>query len=306
MADWFKCAPLPLLDALQDLTEDGQLVYVKALLVIYHRDGRIAASALRGRFPNWRPKRLQRAMDELIATGMLIGTASGDIHNPRAMRELQSLADTALDKSLAGSKGGQIKARKDRLARKIAERNLTPNMFEMSLKPISNPVESDFNRVSTDFENAQPNGNVNNINAKHLAGPCYAHVQDLDIDIDKKETPCVPLPGTEDEALFDVPASKRRKPSTPMPADWEPPTLEQLTPMVRTRVDLWPQGEFEREREKFITDATAADRRHRDWTMAFGKWCLVHDGYLQKHSTGGRYEKQSGWTVPDLGGPATS
>ena len=66
MADWFRADPTKLLRGMGGLTDDAQLVYYKALCLIYENDGRISVKQLAREFPNWRAKRLDRAVSELL------------------------------------------------------------------------------------------------------------------------------------------------------------------------------------------------------------------------------------------------
>jgi hypothetical protein len=76
MADWFQCKPTKWLRGLGGLTDDAQLAYTKALLLIYENDGRITSRMLRAEFPQWRPKRLEKAVAELLDAGKLVGRAA--------------------------------------------------------------------------------------------------------------------------------------------------------------------------------------------------------------------------------------
>jgi hypothetical protein len=244
----------------------------------------------------------------LIDAGKLIGTVTGDLHNATAMEVLAELGDAATNKALAGSKGGLVRAKREKLARNIATRNQSPDLFatgESQLKPVSNPVETDFKPISNPVENQYTAQNPSLFNGTGQAPLKHTRArQNLELRVKKEEPPCVPPSenGSEmsDDDLFAVPTN-RRKPNTALPPGWQPPTMDELSPLVLTRVDQWPDGTFDREREKFMADAVSEDRRHRDWDMAFGKWCLVHDGYLQNRK-GKNYGKASGFTVPNLGG----
>ncbi len=310
MADWFRCRPLPLLDALGNLSDDAALLYVKALLLIYSHDGRIPSAAL-ARTSGWRADRFKRVLGQLLDSGKLIGTASGDLHNDYAMHELQQLAEINVERALSGSKGGRVRAERERQARKIAARNQSPDL-PMKLPETEPELPQNGARMAVERQlyshsgptNAQSNAqNTNEINETDQAQLNPARAIELESEVERKIPPVVPRDqNDENEDGFEIPPTPRRKPNCAIPDEWQPPTIEQLTPMVRDRVERWPGGVFDREREKFVTDAHSEDRRHRDWTMAFGKWLLVHDGYLQKQ-LGGRYEKPAGFKVPKLGGP---
>ena len=304
MADWFRCAPLPLLDALQELSEDAQLVYVKALLLIYHRDGRISATALRHRFPNWRPKRLQRAVAELLDSGKLIGTATGDLHNERALHELQQLAELTTARVEAGSKGGRTRAMRERQARRIAERNLSPDLFpnpvEQRLKPGSTDVECDFKSDRANIENDFPGQKANEINTTGQATLKHVRARETETELEE-DTPhsAPPLENVvelvEGVVEDDEPGPRKRK--QPMPPGWEPPPLDQLSPAVAAVVETWDEGELDQQRAKFVEWAEATDARFVRWDRAFGNWALKHHDQRK----GKRHGRAAGFAVPTLG-----
>lgn len=331
MADWFRCKPLPLLDALQELSDDAQLVYIKALLQIYHRDGRIPAAALRSRFPNWRPKRLARALEELIAASKLIGTATGDLHNEYAMHELAQLEELTRKLAEGGGKGGRVRAERDRLARRLAERNRSPDMFEPNpvetpqperkSKEINesrearlkhrapapaheeNPVEPALNRGSTGIEPALNSGSVafqigqrdqkpNEINATTQGG--LKHRARVRGEIDTEEEYPLGVPPVEIDEVEVIEGVVIEDAPRGRKQPMPPgwlPTFAALSERVQERVGQWPEDEFGDQQTKFLEWAEATDQRFVKWDRAFGNWCIKHHEQRRARHGG----KQSGW-----------
>lgn len=307
MADWFRCQPLPLLDALQDVSDDAGLVFTKALLLIYHRDGRIAAQALRSRFPNWRPKRLARAVQELIDGGKLIGTTTGDLHNGRAMHELEQLGAMSTERAAAGGKGGRVRAERERLAKKIAERNVSPDLFEPPAKPAANPVETRLNRgstpveptyntISTDIENDYRKTMSNEINGSGQAQLKHAPAIELETELEI-DTPFSVPPTIEtlEGEVIDQPTNATAR-KQPLPPGWLP-TRASLSDRVQGVIASWPNDEVDEQAIKFLEWAEANTARFTQWDRAFGNWCMKH--HEQRKAK--RHGKSAGFNVPDLG-----
>lgn len=306
MADWFRCDPLRLLAALgEGLSDDAQLVFVKALLLIYQRDGRVAAASLRQGFPNWRPKRLQRAVQELLDTGKLIGTATGELHNARAMHELQQVATLSAERAQAGSKGGRSRADRERLAKKIAERNLSPDLFEPDENPVETPLndhstttQPSFKSGSVDFENDYLDTIPNENNGSGQAKLKHAGARETETEVET-DTPfsVPPIDPAEIETLdgevIDEGKTARKQ---PLPPGWLP-TRAGLSERVQGVVEAWGDDELDEQAIKFLEWAEATNARFVQWDRAFGNWCMKHHEQRKRK----RHGKAAGFTVPDLG-----
>jgi hypothetical protein len=300
MADWFQCKPTKWLRGLGGLTDDAQLAYTKALLLIYENDGRITSRMLRAEFPQWRPKRLEKAVAELLDAGKLVGTATGELHNDFAMHELAQLGELSQSRAAAGGKGGKVRAQRERLARKIAERNRSPDLpmnlpetdAETPLKDNSTATKSGFKSNSMDIENDYDAQNANKINGTGQATLKHARAIESDTHSDI-EPPFSEPPVEIDEVevvegvvVSEAPRGRKQ----PMPPGWLP-TLAGLSERVQALVATWDESELEHQQIKFMEWAEATDPRFVKWDRAFGNWCMKH--HEQRRRTG--HGRQSGW-----------
>jgi hypothetical protein len=153
----------------------------------------------------------------------------------------------------------------------------------------------ELNRLSTEVQNEKRGTKANEINANAQAR--LKHTRALEEETELRDYPPVSpqaeielVEGTPEGDDFTIP---RRKPGTPIPGSWSPESAN-LSENVANLISEWPEGEYERECVKFVEDANANDRRHRNWDRALGVWLTKHDGYLQQR--GRRHERASGWT----------
>jgi hypothetical protein len=300
VAEWFRCRPTKLLRGLAGLSEDAQLAYVKALCLIYENDGRIHVRALRSEFPQWRPKRLDRAVAECLDAGKLIGTATGDLHNDYAMHELQQLGELNASRAAAGSKGGRTRAERERYARRIAERNRSPDLplnlpekpVETPLKPGSIATQPDFKSNLTDIENDYADENPNKINGRTQATLKHARAGEEETETEEEYPLSVPpieideVEVVEGVVISDAPRGRKQ----PMPPGWVP-TLAGLSDRVADVVQTWPEEELHDQQTKFMEWAEATDQRFVKWDRAFGNWCMKHNEQRRRTGRG----RQSGW-----------
>jgi hypothetical protein len=302
VADWFRCKPTKLLRGLVGLTEDAQLAYVKALCLIYENDGRIHVRSLKSEFPGWRPKRLERAVRECLDTGKLMGTATGDLHNDYAMHELQQLAELNTSRAQAGSKGGRVRAERERHARRIAERNRSPGLpLDLPEKAVETPLnhgstatQPGFKSNFTDVETQQTAKKDNVFNGSGQATLKHARAGETETELEEEYPLSVPpreideVEVIEGEVISDAPRGRKQ----PMPPGWLP-TFAGLSERVQQLVATWTEPEFHEQQTKFMEWAEAGDHRFVKWDRAFGNWCVKH--HEQRRRTG--HGRQSGWAA---------
>jgi hypothetical protein len=161
-------------------------------------------------------------------------------------------------------------------------------------KRVPNDLQTVCNTDANDMEPAWTGKNPNEFNGSvqrpvnqreeegEEEAPLGSPIDEDDVELVEGEV--------EDADEFAVPP--RRRPERSIPADWTPQAAH-LSENVTNLIAEWPEEEFDREAVKFVEDAHAKDRRHRDWDRAFGVWLTRHDGYLNERRK--RNERPSGW-----------
>jgi hypothetical protein len=98
-----------------------------------------------------------------------------------------------------------------------------------------------------------------------------------------------PADGNSDrEGEVATPAPKAR--AHPLPEDWTPCTIDELSPLARRLVQQWPPGAYEAVSEKFrlnwINDTRKIGRK-TDWRAAHAKWLIGDHSQVMRDAKAG-------------------